>query len=218
MLLADILPADMLPETVSEDKVPTEVTLGCDAVVSVPAIPPDTVSEVKVPVEVILGCAAVVNVPVMPPLTDNVLRVPTAVMLGCDAVTICPESVVAITPPVVMLLLTVRLDKTPISLMLGCAAVVKVPEICPVATLPADTGPVTDNDPRVPNDVIAGWDPCVTTPAANANAGTLLSKNVKLASNSFKGMMPVCVAKTKGTLILVSFIPVCSVAGTTDIY
>lgn len=93
-----------------------------------------------------------------------------------------------------------------------------VPKSWVAATLPAETAPVTDNDPSVPTEVIAGWAPCVTTPAARAKAGTLLSKNVKLASSSFRGMMPVCVAKTKGTLISVSFIPVCSVAGTTDIY
>ena len=78
-------------------KVPTEVILGCAAVLMVPArllptmvvplrlppvILPDTANDVRMPNDVTLGCAAVANVPVIAPDTDSAVNVPTEVMLG----------------------------------------------------------------------------------------------------------------------------------------
>ena len=70
------LPLVVLPVTVRLLNVPTEVMLGCAAVVTVPAVVAepaepltepvmvdDTVNELNVPTEVMLGCAAVVTVP-----------------------------------------------------------------------------------------------------------------------------------------------------------
>ena len=60
----------ILPVTSNDPSVPTEVILGCAAVVSVPVnnepeTVPVTSNDVSVPTEVILGCAAVVSVPVI---------------------------------------------------------------------------------------------------------------------------------------------------------
>lgn len=113
------LVAATFPATVKAVRVPRLVMLGCAAVDNTPLMPPETVSDESVPTEVMLGWAAVLRVPCMAPLTESELNVPTLVILGWAAVRSCPVSVVAVTDPVTMELLTLRVVSVPISLMLG---------------------------------------------------------------------------------------------------
>jgi hypothetical protein len=116
ILTAPVLLIVTLPDTVKLDNVPTEVILGCAAVVTVAADPDMlpvivfvTVSPVNVPTDVMLGCAAVVTVPavaadpdtlpVMVFVTVNPDNVPTEVILGCEAVCNVPVTVLALTDP-----------------------------------------------------------------------------------------------------------------------
>ena len=81
------LPAVILPVTVSDDNVPTDVIFGCAAVVTVAAVPLTdplivelTVNPVNVPTLVILGCAAVVTVPAVVALVAAPLNAPVNVV------------------------------------------------------------------------------------------------------------------------------------------
>ena len=103
--VADILPTETLPVTVSEVKVPTEVILGCAAVVTVPAVVAvvadvalDTAPETLDPTILdkpppspdIKPVFAVMLTAVINPLTSNPVKVPTDVMFPCAAVvTVC---------------------------------------------------------------------------------------------------------------------------------
>jgi hypothetical protein len=124
----------VLPVTAKLDRVPTDVMLGCAAVVTVPAVvalvavPADpltdpvivavTVNALNVPTEVMLGCAAVVTVP----------AVVAEVALGTVPVTFAPVSelrpapepkCVAITFPEVTLPVTLKLLSVPTLVILG---------------------------------------------------------------------------------------------------
>ena len=79
-----ILPPVTLPVTDNAVSVPTDVTLGCAAVVSVPVklVALTSVAPVKLPAVTL-------------PVTANAVRVPTDVMLGCAAVVTVPAVVAA---------------------------------------------------------------------------------------------------------------------------
>jgi hypothetical protein len=122
ILTAPVLLIVTLPDTVKLDNVPTDVILGCAAVVTVAAEPDTlpvivfvTVNPVNVPTEVMLGCDALVTVaadpdtlPVIVLVTVNPVNVPTLVIFGCAAVCIVPvkgpfRATAATVPPLLML-------------------------------------------------------------------------------------------------------------------
>ncbi len=93
VVFAEIVPEivpdadEMFPVTARDDSVPTDVILGCAAVVRVPETFPDTANEDNVPTDVMFGCAAVNNVPVMlvadnevRPVIDPPVPVPTTIV------------------------------------------------------------------------------------------------------------------------------------------
>ena len=89
----------------------------------------DTDKDVNVPTDVILGCAAVLRVPFNPPLaamlpdTLRLVSVPMDVMLGCEAVVSVPERLVALRLPPVILPDTASEPSVPTEVIEGCAAV-----------------------------------------------------------------------------------------------
>ena len=159
--VAIILPLVMLPVTLKLPNVPTEVTLGCAAVVSVPTILvplklpdvmlPVTLKLPNVPTEVTLVCAAVDNVPV------NVVAVTVAAPKLPTLALPVALSVPAILAPVVVA--TNTLVPLGAKLMLPLAPVIIVN--APVSTrlplvnkLPPVTLPVTLKLPNVPTEVM----------------------------------------------------------------
>ena len=108
--LVNKLPLVVLPVTVTEVNVPTEVMFGCAAVVTVPAVVAE-VAVVAVPALVAKVALATVPVtlapvildspdpmplmlaPVMLPVELNEVNIPTEVMLGCAAVVTVPAVV-----------------------------------------------------------------------------------------------------------------------------
>ena len=124
--------ADTLPVTAKLLSVPTEVILGCAAVVTVPAV----VAEV-----------ALATVPVTLPPGIDVSPAPDP--LNCDPV-IWP---VALTnPPViklpdVVLPVTAKLLSVPTLVILGCAFVVTVAAVVAVGTVPVTLPPGIDVSP-----------------------------------------------------------------------
>ena len=162
--VAFILPAVTLDVTVKLPKVPTDVILGCAAVVNVPVklvaltnvapvkfpapIVPVTANEVSVPTLVILGCALVVTVPAVvavPALVENVAfaTVPVTLAPVIDdndepfPLTLVNTPTVAPILPTLALPLTDKLVNVPTLVMLGCAAVVTVPAVVATVALPA---------------------------------------------------------------------------------
>ena len=127
----DMLPPDTFPDTVNVVSVPTDVTLGCEAVVRVPVtkVPdtlpvdtlPDTVSDVSVPVDVILGCAAVVTVPAVVALP---LKLPVNVT---EVMFTNPVSVFAVDPK-----LTVVFPRA--TLLFASLALIRLPDVNAVVT------------------------------------------------------------------------------------
>ena len=108
----------MLPDAVTLDNVPKLVTLGCEAVVSVPAT---KFAVSKLPALTLPAVAL--------PVTANELNVPTLVIFGCAAVVNVPATVVN-TPAAAPILPTLALPVT-----LNAPAVVKLPPVTlPVAT------------------------------------------------------------------------------------
>ena len=133
---------------------------------------PVTLRDVNVPTLVTLGCAAVVSVPVkklaltkLPPLTlpavifpvtPNPVKVPTDVTLGCAAVVRVPVKKLAVTKlppatlPPVMFPVTASDVNVPTDVTLGCAAVVSVPVTLVPLKLPPVMLPVAVITPAVP--------------------------------------------------------------------
>ena len=96
---------------------------------------------------------------------------------------ICPDSVVALTAPVVMVPVTVRSDSAPISVIAGWAAVDSVPTMVVPVTDESVMPPLTVSEFSVPTAVMLGCDAVLTVPATRAKSGTALANTSKLASN-----------------------------------
>jgi hypothetical protein len=164
LLIVVILPVVI----VAVVRVPTDVMLGCAAVVTVPAVvAAETVPDTLPPVTELALAATValdarpVNAPVnvvadtlpalMLPVTASEVNVPTDVMLGCAAVVTVPAVFAAETVPdtfapatELALAATVALDARPVNAPVNVVAL----------TLPALMLPVTANEVNVPTDVM----------------------------------------------------------------
>ena len=200
---AVLLVIDTSPDDTILVNVPTDVTLGCAAVASVPVIDP---AVIKLPA---YKSPAIPTPPVtrrapVPVDEDTVLfvtisapddvkpeSVPKDVTFGCAAVERVPASVTPVTVPAVVKLPpvmvpeTVKDDSVPTDVTLGCAAVARVPVIEPaVITLPAykapaiPTPPVTRSAPVVV-DVAASVAVMDVTPV---NVGVLITATISFAS------------------------------------
>lgn len=170
----------VLPVTARLVNVPTDVILGCAAVVTVPAV----VAEV--------ADVADATVPVTLPPGIDVKPAPDP--LNCDPVT-CPAA--EISPPVsklpeVVLAVTVRLPSVPTLVMLGCALVVTVPAVV--------AAPV--NAPTNVVDVTLDSPATVVTVAPKVNA-VLPSVTAALASLAWTSVPELMLL----ALILVTFAP-----------
>ena len=85
-VVADTLPALMLPVTANEVNVPVEVMFGCAAVVTVPAVVAAVAVPDKAPVNVVADTLPAVILPV----TVNDVNEPTEVTFGCAPVVTVP--------------------------------------------------------------------------------------------------------------------------------
>jgi hypothetical protein len=179
------LPDVVLPVTASELNVPTEVMLGCAAVVTVPAVVALVTDIEYDPVNLALGTvpdAKLVafrletlapdpfSVPtklpeVVLPVTANAVNVPTEVMLGCAAVVTVPALVTDIEYDPVNLALGTVPDAKLVAFRLETLA----PDPFNVPTkLPLVVLPVTASELNVPTEVMLGCAAVVTVPAVVA--------------------------------------------------
>jgi hypothetical protein len=149
------LPPVMLPVALRLLSVPTEVMLGCAAVVTVPAVvaEPDTVI-------------------VYVPLSLAAFNVPELILVALSDVTLAPDPLsVPIKLPAVALPVTAKAVSVPTEVMLGCAAVVTVPAVVasPVSA-PTNVVDVTLDSPAtvvVVAPSVSAVDPKVTAALAN---------------------------------------------------
>ena len=135
------LPPLTLPVTDTDDRVPTDVILGCAAVVTVPAV---VAAPVNVPTNVVLvtllkPVIVVTVVPrvnvVLPKVTAALAnlvcaKVPELMLLALMLVMLAPDPLSVPTKlPEVILPVTASAVNVPTDVMLGCAAVVTVPAV-----------------------------------------------------------------------------------------
>ena len=137
----DTLPVVTLPVTTKLVSVPTEVMLGCAAVVTVAAVVAAPVSAPTNVVDVtLLRPATVVTVaPNVSVVLPNVIaelanlacaNVPELILVALIDVTLAPDPFNVPTKfPDVVLPVTAKLVSVPTDVMLGCAAVVTVPAV-----------------------------------------------------------------------------------------
>ena len=133
------LPPDTLPVTVKDDSVPTDVILGCAAVVTVPAV---VAAPVRAPTNVVdvtlVSPATVVtvapSVSVVDPSVTAALanlacaKVPLEILSALILETLAPDPLSVPTKlPLVVLPVTAKLVSVPTEVMLVCAAVLMVP-------------------------------------------------------------------------------------------
>jgi hypothetical protein len=148
------LPLELIAPEFKLVNVPTEVILGCAAVVTVPAV---VAAPVRAPTNVVLvtlvNPATVVTVAprvsaVEPNVTAALAKracasVPELILVALIAVTLAPDPFsVPIKLPDVVLPVTARALSVPTDVMLGCAAVVTVPATVAVPTVKLAAVPV----------------------------------------------------------------------------
>ena len=139
-----MLPPCTLPVTLTLDNVPTDVMLGCAAVVTVPAVVAEVAAPVKAPTNVVLVTlvkpATVVTVApsvsaVLPSVTAALAKracakVPALMLVALIAVTLAPDPFsVPMKLPDEVLPVTARALSVPTDVILGCAFVVTVPAV-----------------------------------------------------------------------------------------
>jgi len=166
----------MLPATVSDVRVPTDVIVGCAAVVTVPAVVAVDALPVKAPIKVV----AVIVPPFVisfefrsrfasvrtTPVPDGSISTSELVFSETSLLPFRPNSVPlisddAVIAPDVTAPDTARLVNVPTDVIVGCAAVVTVPAVVAVSAFPV-TLPV-----RLPTNAVDVIDVApVTTPAA----------------------------------------------------
>jgi hypothetical protein len=164
------LPPVMLPDTLSALNVPTDVILGCAAVVTVPAV----VALVADPAEVAKVALATVPVtlapvillspeplplmfaPVILPLELNDVNVPTLVILGCAAVVTVPAVVALVAEDTVPVTLPPGIDVSPTPFPINWPLVCIFPEavIKPVMYCPVVAHTTTFEVPPTPTDIL----------------------------------------------------------------
>ena len=130
-----------LAPTIELNPLPLPVNTPELAVILTPVIVPLTPSPVNVPTEVMLGCAAVVTVAAVPALVANVAFATVPVTLA-PAIALSPLPLPVNTPVFAVMFAAVMLPLTPsdvsvpTEVILGCAAVVTVPAVVALVAAP----------------------------------------------------------------------------------
>ena len=182
------LPTLAFPDTETEVNVPTDVILGCAAVVTVPAVVADPAEPalvayvalatvpVTLPPGILVNPAALpVNTPVLAvilaavrlPFTPKLVNVPTDVILGCAAVVTVPAVVADPALVAYVALATVPVTLPPANALKPLPLPVNTPVLAVMLT-PVIV-PFTPSDVNVPTDVMLGCAAVVTVPAVVAD-------------------------------------------------